>query len=277
MRIKVLGSAAAECCPALWCECEFCEKARKEGGKNLRRRTSYLIDDDTLVDLGPDFFWQIHEFGINETKLKRLIVTHPHEDHLNPVEFLWRYKGFSQVSKDLHVLGAKSIMTRIMFVTAFFNTAYRMEDIHLKPVQLEHGKYAEDGDIGILPLHANHAPGMSPFVYFISRGGRKIFICNDTGFLPEESLQAAAGQQADLVFIDSTMGLKHPDHQINHLGVNAVVKLRDRLLEIGALKKDAVVIANHFSHNGKPLQSDLEAFFNPKGIQVAYDGMTLEL
>lgn len=58
MKIKVLGSAAAECCPALWCECEFCEKARNEGGKNLRRRTSYLIDDDTLVDLGPDFFWQ---------------------------------------------------------------------------------------------------------------------------------------------------------------------------------------------------------------------------
>lgn len=277
MKIKVLGSAAAECCPALWCECEFCEKARKEGGKNLRRRTSYLIDDDTLVDLGPDFFWQIQEFGIDERKLKRIIVTHPHEDHLNPVELSWRHTGFSKVSKDLHILGAKSIMTRIMHFASLSEITYSMEELHLKPILLEHGRYAKDDDLRIIPLNANHALGKNPFVYIISRGGRKLFICNDTGLLPEESMKVLAGQQVDIMFIDATMGFIYPDCQNHHLGVNTVVKVRDDLLKIGALKKDAIVIANHFSHNGNPLQTDLEAFFNPKGIQVAYDGMTVEI
>ena len=277
MKIKVLGSAAAECCPALWCECEFCEKARKEGGKNLRRRTSYLIDDDTLIDLGPDFFWQIHEFGIDDRKLKRIIFTHPHVDHLNPVEFLWRHSGFSKVTQELHVLGAKSVMTRLLHFACFVGNAYSMEELHLKPILLAHGKYAEDGDIGILPLKANHAVGMNPYLYIISRGGRKLFICNDTGIVPEESMKELAGQQVDMMFIDSTAGFTEPDCINYHMGVNTVVKTRDKLLEIGALKKDAIVIANHFSHNGNPLHTDLEAFFNPKGIQVAYDGMTLEL
>ncbi|MFA5205011.1 MAG: hypothetical protein WC708_11475 [Lentisphaeria bacterium] len=54
MQIKILGSAAAEGIPALWCECETCGQAREKGGKDIRQRASYLIDDDTMVDFGPD-------------------------------------------------------------------------------------------------------------------------------------------------------------------------------------------------------------------------------
>ena len=43
----------------------------------------------------------------------------------------------------------------------------------------------------------------------------------------------------------------------------------------GALKPDAQVFANHFSHNGHALHADLEAFFAPKGIGVGYDGMVV--
>ena len=65
MRIQILGSAAAEAVPALWCECECCEYARKHGGKDIRRRCSYWVDDDTLADFGPDANWQSVACGID--------------------------------------------------------------------------------------------------------------------------------------------------------------------------------------------------------------------
>ena len=58
MRLQFLGSAASESIPALWCECENCRKAARLGGRNLRRRTAYLVGDHTLVDFGPDANWQ---------------------------------------------------------------------------------------------------------------------------------------------------------------------------------------------------------------------------
>ena len=37
------------------------------------------------------------------------------------------------------------------------------------------------------------------------------------------------------------------------------------------------VIANHFSHNGRCLHSDLEAALSPAGIEVGYDGMLVAI
>ena len=96
MRIRILGSAAAEAVPSLWCQCEVCRIARQNGGKDLRRRTSYIIDGDTMIDFGPDAFWQTWDAGVLWEELKQIIFTHQHSDHCNPVELGWRRKGFSQ-------------------------------------------------------------------------------------------------------------------------------------------------------------------------------------
>ncbi|MBR4222457.1 MAG: hypothetical protein IKR81_14960 [Victivallales bacterium] len=56
MRLRILGSAAAEGWPAMFCSCPACQKARANGGKDLRRRTAYLLDEDTLIDYGPDIY-----------------------------------------------------------------------------------------------------------------------------------------------------------------------------------------------------------------------------
>lgn len=71
MNLLFLGSAASEAIPALWCECPNCRKAAALGGRNLRRRTSYLAGGSTLVDFGPDANWQMKEFGIDPAKIER--------------------------------------------------------------------------------------------------------------------------------------------------------------------------------------------------------------
>ncbi|MDD4061775.1 MAG: MBL fold metallo-hydrolase [Kiritimatiellae bacterium] len=275
MKITVLGSAAAEAMPALWCECETCAIARERGGRDVRRRTSYCIDDDTLVDFGPDAFWQTTSFNIDLRKIDRIVFTHRHSDHLNPLDLAWRRDGFSVVTKPLKVFGSRPVFVRLMKEVAGEGAAFRLEELRIVPQLLQHGKRIEDGGLGILPLAANHDPGGSPFIFVLSRGGRKVLICNDTGDPPEATWQCLAGQGIDAAFIDSTMGLAHADCASGHMGVKAVVKARDRLLACGALKPDAQVFANHFSHNGHALHADLEAFFAPKGIGVGYDGLVV--
>ena len=61
------------------------------------------------------------------------------------------------------------------------------------------------------------------------------------------------------------------------MGAPDVVEFRDELMSRGALGEDCRVIANHFSHNGYWLHSDLEQFLNPEGIEVGFDGMTVEV
>lgn len=50
MKIKYLGTAAAEGIPAIFCECANCKRSRMLGGKNIRTRSQAIIDDVLLID-----------------------------------------------------------------------------------------------------------------------------------------------------------------------------------------------------------------------------------
>lgn len=277
MKIKILGTAAAEAIPAIWCECDTCAKAQQLGGKDLRRRCCYLIDEDTLVDFGPDAFWQINAFAIDLLKIRRIIYTHRHSDHLNPLELSWRRRWFSEVSRNITLFGSQPVFDRITKPEIGEEAIQLLNNLHLTPHLLEAGKHAEEDGLSILPLPANHDPGGSPFFYILSRHGRKILIGNDTGYPLEAAWELMAGQKVDVALLDCTTALANPDCTSGHMGANTVVKVRDQLLKCDAIKPDTRVFANHFSHNGHALHADLEAFFTPKGIGVTYDGLMLDV
>ena len=107
MRVKILGTAAAEACPAIFCECENCREIRRKGDpRDLRRRASYLLDEDTLIDFGPDAFFQAATFNIDWSQIRRILFTHSHLDHQNATELMWRHRGYSQCSRPLKVFGS---------------------------------------------------------------------------------------------------------------------------------------------------------------------------
>ena len=53
MKIKYLGTAAAEGVPAIFCRCEVCRKSKAAGGRNIRTRSQSIIDDRLLLDFCP--------------------------------------------------------------------------------------------------------------------------------------------------------------------------------------------------------------------------------
>ena len=87
MKFKYLGTAAAEGFPAVFCNCEYCNAARRKGGKNIRTRSQAVIDDDLLIDFPSDTYAHALYNGLNLGKIKHLLVTHSHMDHFVPQEF----------------------------------------------------------------------------------------------------------------------------------------------------------------------------------------------
>ena len=232
MKIKILGSAAAEALPALFCECQLCRNARLHKGKDLRRRCSYLLDNDTLIDFGPDAFYQSNDFNIDLTLIERIIFTHAHEDHLAPIELLWRHAGYSAVTKNIDIIGDKAVRERIE------NESHsNYAELHLNDIQIAPNEKVISENTEIFAVRANHAPSSTPLNYVITRGGKTLLIANDTGMWSEESWSqlAAYGRKFDIAVIEATMGLKNPDCDSGHLGVNKTVEVRDRLRGMGLI------------------------------------------
>ena len=95
MRLKYLGTAAAEGFPAIFCNCKYCNEARVLGGKNIRTRSQSLINSDLLIDLPADTYHHILENGIRADEIKYLLITHGHADHLYARELGRRRRPFA--------------------------------------------------------------------------------------------------------------------------------------------------------------------------------------
>ena len=87
MKLKFLGTAAAEAYPAIFCSCERCGRAFELGGRNLRSRSQALVNDDLLIDFPCDTYEHFIQNNIDTAKIKNLLITHVHGDHLYPHEF----------------------------------------------------------------------------------------------------------------------------------------------------------------------------------------------
>ncbi len=266
----ILGSAAAEGVPALFCDCETCHEARRRGGKDLRRRTAYLWDD-VLVDLGPDLFGQTLAFGLDLSRLRHVLITHTHHDHFLPEHLRFRRSGLSVVPADAHL-------------TVYGNEAVRrgvealglpLPDLRVDCRTVRAGQEIALGEgRAALALRAAHDPEEECLLYLLRAPEGTILIANDSAWWPEETWQRLAEERVDAAIIDCTYGLS--GNQGGHLSATEVVRAAAELRRLGCLTESGRVIANHFSHNGRCLQADLEVRLGPEGVEVGYDGMVVE-
>lgn len=271
MRVQVLGTAAAEGWPALFCECEACALAREQGGRHVRRRTAYAVNDDILLDLGPDIYWQSVAFGIDLARIRHVLVTHSHADHWNPLELGWRRRGFSVVNRTLALHGNVQVLQRLLDQPAALPEELKLELHETAP-----GDTFAAGSVQVTALCANHAGSGEQALNFVLRQGDvTALIANDTGWWSEDTWDQVRAFQVDIAFLESTYGLANPKATTHHLGVEATVAMRDELARLGALAPDATVLATHFSHNGGGSYDHLCEWFEPHGIEVAYDGMVV--
>ncbi|HEY3397754.1 MAG TPA: MBL fold metallo-hydrolase [Armatimonadota bacterium] len=271
MRLVILGSAAAEGVPALFCACETCREARRRGGRDLRRRTAYLWDH-VLVDCGPDLLAQSQALGLDLSELRHLLLTHTHADHLLLSNLEYRRVGYSLVPPEARL----TVYGNAAAEAALDSLEYSRSALALEFVRARVGEELDLGEgRSALPLRASHNPAEECLLYLLRAPEGTALLANDSGWWPEDTWAQLAAEKLDLVLIDCTYGLT--GNSGGHLNAADVIRAGAELHRLGCLAPAARIVANHFSHNGRCLQADLEARLGPAGLEVGYDGMVLEV
>jgi phosphoribosyl 1,2-cyclic phosphodiesterase len=283
MQLTFLGTSAANAFPEAFCRCDHCQAARAEGGRSLRKRSSALVNDDLLIDLGPDIMAasQIHDIDL--TGVRYCLQTHPHADHLDPSHLLSRSPDYGVVGAPrLHIYASQATVqkanetfTRDLSGMDLLDPAFEA-DLNLKAHTIDPLQPTDVGPYRVIGFPANHANDYGALLYAIQDADGAIFYGTDTAVLLEETWQAfhRFNVQFDLVVLDHTYGPDEPAS--DHLNARELARHVQRMRNEGLLTDRGRAFATHIAHEGNPPHEVLAAFGAQHGYEVAYDGLIVE-
>lgn len=280
MSITFLGTAAANAYPEPFCRCSNCQKARKLGGLSLRKRSAALVNDDLLIDLGPDIYSSANQHGISFANLRYCLQTHPHADHLDLSHLLSRRPGFGVVGAPrLHFYASGATLERAAQTFERDLAGYSLldpqaeESLNIKVHRVEPFRTFSVGAYRVTAFPANHALSMGALLYAVVSEWGAVFYGTDTAALLEETWAAIQRHKLrfDTVILDHTYG---PDEVgSDHLSASEVIAHAERMREEGLLTENARIIATHIAHEGNPAHPELADFAAQNGYEIAYDGL----
>lgn len=270
LELRILGTAAAEGWPGLFCQCESCQRARQLGGKDVRSRSGALLGKAYKIDLPPDTYHHALQHGLELWAVDHLLVTHAHQDHFYPDDLLLLRPPYAHRTEErlLHVYGDAHVKESLDRAVPDWESGF----IRFHLVRAFETFTA--GELEVTPLPADHFPEKSAFLYHIRCGARQLFWGLDSGWYPEETWGFLERTSLNLAVIDCTYGPLPV--QSNHLNVEGVKAVRERLLRCGAADLRTSFVATHFSHNGGLSHRQLEEVFASPEIRVAFDGFSCE-
>ena len=278
MKIKILGTAAYERVPAMFCSCPICTYALEHGGKDIRTQAQTLINDDLLVDFGQDNYLHFLRFGLGMQKVKYLLLTHAHSDHFMPNELVQTRAPYGHNDMEpIKVYGGKECEEK--YKTRADDDPAKTEYILVEPYKaFQAGRYT------ITPLPARHGTA-DPYVYIIQDGEKTLFYDHDSGISFDEVYDfiGKGGYRFDMVIGDCTNAMLHFDRLHGHKSLIDNQNHRAKLTELGAVNGATQWIVTHFSHNGlvqdgKPLPHEaFSKIVEDAGMICAYDGIELEI
>ncbi len=286
MDILFMGTAAAEGIPALFCECEMCKYARMHKGKEVRTRSGALIDGKLKIDFCPDSFKHMMDYDIDYTHIHSLLVTHTHEDHFEPGDISCRRPGFGNITEDkepLTIYGnaklGKMVEPFLCDRLAFRQLkAFETVDIEGYAVTALEAVHCVSGAPGagwpVVFENKAYMRSEEAFFYLVEKEGKKILYAHDTDEFTPADMEFLADKHIDIISLDCTNARLDLDY-VGHMGATENLRMREKLIAIGAADEKTVFVANHFSHNGMLPHEELENMM--PGFMVSYDGMMLSV
>jgi phosphoribosyl 1,2-cyclic phosphate phosphodiesterase len=253
VKITFLGTGTSQGVPIIACECAICQSSNS---KDKRLRSSVLIETEytnVVIDTGPDFRQQML---LNKVKkLDAVLFTHGHKDHTAGFDDIRGFNFIQQKAMDVYADELVEVTLKRDFFYAFGefrypgvpelnlnifgNQAFKVSDLDVMPIQVMHYK---------LPV-------------FGFRIGNFTYI-TDANFIAEEEKEKIKGSKVLVL-----NALRKSDH-ISHFSLEQAIELAQ---ELGVEQ----TYFTHLSHQmGFHEEVDL---ILPKGINLAYDGLTLEI
>lgn len=264
LQVRILGCGSSGGVPRIGNDWGACDPAEP---RNRRSRCSILVrhwdpgsPEPTLVliDTSPDMRDQLLAARVD--RLDAVILTHEHADQCHGIDDLRalviRHRRRMPVHMDRPT--AEILLRRFDYC---FQGAGSYPAILEGLVDLEAGQPMRiggpGGQVEFLPLaqdHGNGQPSMGfrigPFAY-----------CNDVVRMPDASLAQLGG--LDTLVVDALRYKPHPTH----------AHVDQALAWIELLRPRRAILTNlHVDLDYATLSSEL-----PKGVEVAYDGLELEI
>lgn len=268
--LKYLGTGAAEAVPGIFCNCANCKKAQISGGKDVRLRSSAIVNGQILIDLSPDFACFKSKYNLDTSSLSTVLITHTHQDHFNINLLSYNCSSFSNKPQKLNFY-MSSYAARKLKKANIEKKNEAMENITVTEVQ-PYQTYTEGG-YKIVPLEAAHNAPRS-LIYLITYNGITLLYGNDTGMLSKQALKYLQNVKMDIVSFDGTMGLSKGQYN-RHMGFEEIINIKEYFIKNGCCNEDAVFLITHFSHFIGLTHSEMEEYLKPHNIIPAYDGLEI--
>lgn len=279
MKIKLLGTGGSEGIPAIFCNCSICVNAKEKKGKEIRKRSGAIIDDEILIDFPPDILSYICDYNLDITKIKYLLVTHSHSDHLCLDDLGQRNEYVSKGRKEalLNVYG-NSCVVDLVKETMSNNGALNSATYNC----VRGNEKFTCGDYTILPIKSKHIKSEESLLYLITKEDRTVFYCTDTDVLDVEQFENMSKNNAkiDCVFFDCTFGVARglPSSLTEgHLNIDGVLKMVELLKKYKLVKLNTKYVLTHIAHCGLVTHEQLETVAKNYGFIAGYDGYEITI
>lgn len=253
MKVTFLGTGTSQGVPVIACGCEVCTSADHH---DKRLRSSILIegDDKTVaIDSGPDFRYQM--LRANVQHLDAIVYTHEHKDHVAGMDDV-RAFNFKQ-QEPMNIYAEPRVQAALMreFPYVFAENKYPgipQVDMHAIGDEGFH-----IGSIHFTPIEVMH--------YKLPVLGFRI---NDFTYITDAKTVSEAEKEkikgSKILVINALQKQTH----VSHFTLDEAIAFAQ---EMGA----ETTYFTHISHRlGK--HADINAEL-PPGVELAYDGLTIEI
>lgn len=253
MRLTFLGTGTSVGVPTIGCSCKVC---KSHDPRDRRTRCSAMVETEQtriVIDCGPDFREQMlrQEFH----KIDAVLVTHSHYDHVGGMDDLRPFCQFGDINVYSDSISEKSL--RSMMPYCFVEHPYpgvpkiSLHEIH--PHQ-----ELKINELTVVPLQVMH--DKLPILGY--KIGRLAYI-TDMKTIPEGEIGYL--QDIDYLVVNALRFTKsHHSHM-----------LVDEALEFARKTSAKQVFLTHMCHDIGLIDEANAAL--PQGVQLAYDGLSVEI
>lgn len=253
MKVLFMGTGAADWIISERREHEF-----------FRRLTSAKVNEDLMIDCSADTEDYINQNDISLIGIKDLLITHTHSDHYSP-DTIKNY-----LSKNIKIWAEEKAQAQIVGDLPEYNLC---KVSLFKPIQV--------GDYEIIAVPANHSVSdieQIPLHYIIKHGGKTVFWGCDGAWFTNQSWNEIRKHTYDLFVLDGTLGDAVGDYRVfEHNNLNMICEMAATIRSQNLLKENGRIIISHMSRYAHKPHEVLTKDMKNYEIEVAYDGLELEI
>lgn len=255
MKLTFLGTGTSQGVPVIACQCPVCTSHDKH---DRHLRTSALIETDSgeniLIDIGPDFREQMLREHVSH--LDAILVTHAHRDHVGGIDDIRSFNYVQNKKMDIYCNHeARVTIERDYHYIFDYHEFPGLPEATLH--ELTGNEQLRLGSVPVVPIKAMHKT--LPILGY--RVGRLGYI-TDANHIDPDQLNKLKG--VDILVVNALRKAKHFSHFCLSEALEVVEDVSPREAYL-----------THVSHE-MGLYADVNAELPPH-VQVAYDGLTVEI